>query len=302
MPDFFHTGEFYSLLCAVIWAFGVIMFRVSGLTVPPVPLNLFKGAVALLLLVPTMLIRGTSFVPARLDVLQWGQLMLSGVVGIAVADSIFFASLNRLGAAANAIVSCLYSPFVVLLAVVFLGEPLTVHLVLAAALMASGILLGTSRAALRATSAADRADRTRGITYGLLSAALMAVGINLAKPVLGHADVLWSTAVRLLGAVLFLGVQGLLPAHRAVVWRIFTSVRQWRWLLPASVVGTYLAMMAWLAGMKYTHASISSVLNQTSTLLIPLLAWLLLRERMTWRIAAGALLGFAGAAILACRA
>lgn len=300
MPAFFQSGEFYSLLTAFVWAFGVILFRRSGLTVPPVPLNLFKGALAFVLLVPTMAVLGVPFFPADKSWVDVTVLMVSGVVGIAVADSLFFASLNRLGAAGNAVVDCLYSPFVVLCAVVGLGEPLTAVLLVALVLMVAAVFLGTWEPHAAAPGDRERLRREQrlGVLYGALAVALMAVGITMAKPVLNRSEVLWATTVRLLGAVLFLGAQGLLPAHRAVTKRIFTPSREWRLLVPASFVGTYVAMVLWLAGMKYTHASISSVLNQTSTLFTPILAWLLLKERLTRRIVFAIALGFAGAALL----
>ncbi len=302
MPAFFQTGEFYSLLVAFVWACGVILFRQSGRSVPPVPLNLFKGAVALVLLVPTLLVLGVPFFPADRTAGDWAMLLTSGVVGIAIADSLFFAGLNRLGAAGSAVVDCLYSPSVVLCAVVFLGEPFTVVLAVALGLMVTAVLLGAWTARVGDDVPTDSVREKRlGVLFAVAGVVLMAIGITLAKPVLnaGSTSVTWATAVRLAGGTGFLAVQGLLvSAHRPVVRRIFTPSREWKLLVPASVVGAYLAMIIWLAGMKHTHASISSVLNQTSTLFIPLLGWVFLREPLTRRIGAAILLGFGGAALL----
>lgn len=300
---------------------------------------------ALVLLVPTMALAGVSFLPPDKTWLDFAVLATSGVIGIAIADSLFFASLNRLGAARHAVVDCLYSPFVVLCAVVGLGEPLSLVLVVALLLMVTAVLLGTrgpvpdfaegagpagvgiaggSGAAVPGALGAGaavpgalgagalgagasrphvpspllRRELRLGVVYGALSLLLMAIGITMAKPVLNRSDVLWATTVRISGAVLFLGVQGLLPAHRAVTRRIFTPSREWRILVPAGFIGTYIAMLLWIAGMKYTNASVSSVINQTSTILVPLLAWLILRERLTSRIILAVFLGFAGASLL----
>ncbi|MDY0001111.1 MAG: DMT family transporter [Polyangia bacterium] len=300
MPAFFQTGEFYSLLTAVVWAFSVILFRKSGLTVPPVPLNLFKGTVALALLVPTLALTGGTFFPQSATLSDVVMLAVSGVLGIAIADSLFFACLNRLGAARTAVVDCLYSPFVVLCAVVGLGEPLTAVLLVALALMVTAVFLGAWEPSAKAPLERARLlkEQRLGVLYGVLSLILMAVGITMVKPALDRSELIWATTVRILGAVLFLGVQGLLPSHRAVTKRIFTPSREWRLLVPASVIGTYVAMVLWLAGMKYTHASISSVLNQMSTLFVPILGWLFLKERLNRRIVLAIFLGFCGAALL----
>ncbi len=305
MPHFFHTGEFYSLLVAFVWACGVILFRQSGQKVPPVPLNLFKSTMALVLLVPTLLVFGVPFLPAGVTWTDWALLLASGVLGIAVADSLFFASLNRLGVAGNAVVDCLYSPAVVLCAVLALGEPLTPVLAVALGLMVVAVALGTGVARRRAPTndtdvdAEQRHARRVGVTYGVLGIVLLAIGVTMAKPVLGKVSVVWATAVRIGGATVFLAVQGQLPTHRAVVRRIFTPSREWRLLLPAAFVGTYLSTIIWLAGMKHTHASIAGVLNQTSTIFLPILAWIFLREPITRRVSVAIGLGFMGAALLA---
>jgi len=329
MSAIIHNGELLSMLTAFVWACGVILFRQSGRTVPPVPLNLFKGAVGFLLLLPTLWLAGQPLFPASARVSDWLILAVSGVLGIALADSLFFASLNRLGVVGNAIVDCLYSPAVVLCAVVGLGEPLTPVLLFSLALMVLAVLLGTGVTAARTPArslatgsqgagtaaslvppleaspanglpvADSPRDRRLGVLYGLLGIVLMAVGITMAKPVLDRSSVLWATEVRIGGALCFLATQSLLPRHRPVVARILTPGGHWRLLVPASVVGTYLAMILWIAGMKYTHASVASVLNQTSTLFIPLLGWIFLRERLTLRSGVAVLLGFSGAALLA---
>jgi drug/metabolite transporter (DMT)-like permease len=54
-------------------------------------------------------------------------------------------------------------------------------------------------------------------------------------------------------------------------------------------------MVIWIAGIKYTQASIASALNQTSTIFIFIFAGLILREPITVRRALGIILAFTGA-------
>ena len=51
-------------------------------------------------------------------------LFASGVVGIAVADTLVFAGLNILGAGRAAVVDCSYAPILVLFSFLLLGETL----------------------------------------------------------------------------------------------------------------------------------------------------------------------------------
>jgi drug/metabolite transporter (DMT)-like permease len=293
-----HTGEFYSLLCALFWAIAVIFFRKSGEKTPPLALNLFKGVAALVLLVPTMLLVDTGPLIMQHSTWDWVLLVVSGMIGIGIADTLFFASLNRLGAGRSAIVDCLYSPLVVLCSAALLGEPIGVALAAGLVLMVAGILLESNPFSRSAASPAERRDQRVGIVLGVVAMMAMAVGIVIAKPVLEHSAVLWASVVRVGSGTAFVAVQSLHPKHFAAARQIFRPSRQWRYTVPGAVMGTYLAMVVWLAGMKYTNAGVAAVLNQTNTLLIPLLAVPALGEKLTKRKLIAVALGFCGAVVV----
>jgi drug/metabolite transporter (DMT)-like permease len=67
------------------------------------------------------------------------------------------------------------------------------------------------------------------------------------------------------------------------------------YLISSSFLGAYLAMILWLAGMKFTMASIAAALNQTSNIFIFIFAAIFLKEPITPRRTAGIVLGVAGA-------
>lgn len=291
-------GELCSLLCALFWAIAILLFRKSGEQVPPVALNLFKGAAAIVLFLATMLVLGTPLVPAERTLGDWLTLLASGAVGIGVADSLFFASLNRLGASGSAVVDSVYSPMVCLCAALYLGDPLKPSLLLAMVLMVSAIIIVGREPPPVVRPGEDVARQKRvGLTLGLVSMLLMAAGIVFAKPVLNKSDVLWSAPVRIVGGELVLAVQAFSRRNREGVLRALRPSRLWLVMVPSAVFGSYLAMVVWIAGMKYTQVGIASVLNQTSTLFVPVLAPLFLKERLTLPKAIAVTLGFAGAVI-----
>ena len=78
----------------------------------------------------------------------------------------------------------------------------------------------------------------------------------------------------------------------------FRQPHDWPQICLASFLGAYLAVMLWLAGYRYTLASIASVLNETSGIFIMLLAWLILREPLTGRKLLGLSLCFAGVVLM----
>jgi drug/metabolite transporter (DMT)-like permease len=294
--NLFHPGELYSVGCAVLWSAATILFRKSGEQVPPVALNLFKNAVALLLFSASLAVRGDAFFPAEVAGQDWAVLLISGVVGIGIADSLFLASLNRLGAGGYAIVSALYAPLAVLVAFLYLSEPIGPSLLAATALMVAAILLGTWQP-WTAQARADARRVTGGVAIGALAMLLMAVAIVFAKPVLDRTDPWWATTVRVAGGLIFIVGQGLLPRHRPSVVRCLRPGRLWRVALPAAVIGSYLAMIVWILGMKYTRASTAAVLNQTSTIFTVILGWVFLAERVTVRKLLAVAFAFGGAVV-----
>ncbi len=293
-----ELGILYSTASALLWAVAVVLFRRTGDHVAPLALNLFKGTAGLLAFLVTLPLVGVPFVPDDRSAADWLILAGSGVIGIGLADTLFFASLNRLGAGRSAIVDCLYSPFVVLGSALFLHEPIGPFLLLAMALMAGAILVGAWQAEPR-RAPADRRTTHVGVLMGIASMALMATGIVLAKPVLTVSNPWWAATVRLAGGVAFLALHATLPGERAAVLRAFRPGRHWRLLVPASVVGGYVAMILWVTGMSYTHTTIAAILNQMSSVFVLLFAALFLAEPLTRRKGLAIAMGFAGGVLVA---
>lgn len=293
-----HAGVVYSAACALLWSIGVILFKKSGEKVAPVPLNLFKDIVGLLLFVPTMLILGVQLVPVEQTAADWIILLVSGAIGIGIADSVFFASLNRLGAGRSAVVDCLYSPFIIVCSFIYLHEDIGISLLVALVMMTAGILIGTWNPK-QTEGDEDRKKIRQGVVLGILAMLLMAIGIVMAKPVLDRSDPWWASAVRLVGGIVLLSFQMIRRRNRIELWRCLRPGPLWKFTLPSAVVGAYLAMIFWIAGMKYTDTTIASVLNQMSTIFVLILATLFLKESLTLRKVVAIILGFTGAVIVA---
>ena len=290
----FGIGEIFSITCAMCWAIAVIMFKRIGDTMEASPLNLCKNALGLVFLIPTaMLIEGVAL--PQLDWAQWGVLVVSGVLGIAIADTWFLKALERVGAGRTAIIASLYSPFVVCLSFIYLGERFIAAQWLGFVLVLSGILIAVYQKHYQDIS---RKQLLTGCAFGAASIFLTASSVVMMKPVLQQGSFLWLVSLRLLVGVItiliFYGAQSELKSN----WKhIVSSAHNWRAIWVSSIFGTYLAMTFWLAGYKYTDASISSVLNETSSIMIILLAWLVLKETLTLRKMIGVLMTFSGVAL-----
>jgi len=289
-------GELASIACAFGWALAIVMFKRFGEAVPAFALNLLKCSVALLLLIPTMLL----FERAAPD-LRVGQIMvllLSGLIGIAIADTLYLQALKDLGATRAAIIGNLFSPFVISLSFVFLGERMTLLQGAGFALVMGGVVLVNAH---KDPSGLQGRALLRGVLLGCLAIALMAVGIVMVKRLLETESFLWITTLRLLGGwlglVIIYGALGEFKTLGQVNFRLLN----WPMLVVAGALGSYVSMMLWLAGYKYANASIASVLNESASVFIVLLAWLWLKESLTRRKLIGMGLTAAGIALMLVR-
>jgi len=291
LGSFRSLGEILALASGLAWAVAVVLFRVSGRSIHPVGLNLGKNVLGLVLIVPTLLLLGEPLAPA-VPASATGLLLLSGVLGIAVSDTLFFNALNRLGASLTAIVDCFYSPFVIALSFLLLGERLSLVQLAGAALVVSAILTVSKEGKIEKLAPKDLAA---GIAYGIAAMFFTALGIVMVKPVLDEVSVFWATLVRMAGGTAALAL--LLPAlktRRAVVAPLFDR-RNWKALVPAAFFGSYLSLILWTGGMKYAKASVAAVLSQLNTIFIVVIAAVFLRERLTGWKALAVVLAFVGA-------
>jgi len=286
-------GEIFAVGSALLWAVAVVLFKKVGERIPPLVLNTFKNVVAVVVLVPLCLVLGGSI--PDLTTWEWVLVCFSGIVGLTLSDTFFFAALNRLGASLNAVVDCFYAPSMIGLAFLFLGDRLPLQAVLGACLVLSAILLGS---AARTVEGRPRRDLLVGFLYGGFGMLLIATSVIVMKPFLTTDRILWITLVRLV-----VGTVPLLPAMWLVgEWdelsRLFRPSRIWRFAVPASLLAGVFAMLAWIAGMTLLPVSLSAILNQLSTIFIFILAALVLKEPVTARRLAAVVLAFAGAALV----
>jgi drug/metabolite transporter (DMT)-like permease len=283
-------GEVFSLAAAIIWATAVLFLRKSGESVSPFALNLFRVTFTLPLFFLTLAAAGQRVISdAALS--DYLVLFASGIIAIAISDTLFHLSLNLIGAGLSAITGCVYSPLVTVMAFMLLGEQLGPWQFAGMGLVAAAVVVAARH---RPPEGASVRQIVVGILWGVLAMASVAFGIVIAKPVLLRTPVVWATTMRQVGALAaMIPVALLLPARRRL-FAVFRPSGSWRFSVPATLLGSYLALIAWIAGMKYTMTGTAAILNQTSTIFILLLATVFLREPITRRKVIASALAIAG--------
>lgn len=289
-----HLGESLSIITAITWAIAVIFFKKSGEKVHPIALNFFKDLSAVILLIPTTFFFGESLLRAA-SLRDYLILFVSGAIGIGLADTLFFMSLNLLGASLIAVVDCLYSPFVIGLSLIYLDESLGFLQILGVVMIISAVLTVSQP---KARAGINKRDLILGIFLGVLAMAANAAGIVIVKPVLERSPLIWVSEMRLLSGVIILAIVLFFHPGRRRILSSLHTIGSWQYTLLGSFFGAYLSMVFWLGGMKFTQASISASLNQTSNVFIFILAALFLKETMNFQRILAIILAVAGAIIV----
>ncbi|MDA0350485.1 MAG: DMT family transporter [Verrucomicrobia bacterium] len=290
-----YWGESWSLISAVFWAIAVVLFRVAVKGIPPIEMSLFKNTFALILFIATWLLFQEQDVETNLSNKDLLVLVSAGGIGIALGDTLFMYALNILGAGRNAILSCLFSPFVILLSVLFLKEEFSVFQALGFILILSGILLAVYQ---KSSDIVSKRNRIVGTIVGIFAVFCMATGMVITKPILNEAPPAYVSCFRLAGGLLGVVLFTIASGRIRTSIRIFKGPLPWKIMLLGAFIGTYLALFTWIVGFKHTSTSVASILNQTSVFFIIILAVPILKERLSLMKIAGASLGFLGVTLI----
>lgn len=291
-------GQLCSLGAALAWAFALIFFKKTDGRVHPYAMNLFKNILGFALITATLPLFGESWSDIAAHPKEEIYILLvSGFLGIALADTLLFYSLELIGVSLFVIVDCTYSPLVLLVSWWMISETLALPHYIGGALILAAVFISTRHPP---PPGRTRAQITAGIALGILSIALMAVGIVMAKPVLAASNfpLLPAIAIRTAAGAACLTLMVLASPRRREMLGVFRPTAMWKYLLPGSFLAAYLSMALWVAGFKYTSASVAAVLNQTSMIFAIILAAIFLHEKLTARKLAAVCMAAGGVVLI----
>ena len=287
-------GEACSIGAALSWAGGVIVYKRLGETLPPLTLNLVKNILVLAMVAPTVLLVHGARLPS-LSAYAIGLAIASGVLGIALADTLYFKALNTLGAGRMGVVGNFYCRFVTATWFAVLGRRVNSMKMLRFVLVSGGVLVVSSHDPQRKLSPGDL---RKGALLGVAAVFLIASAIVMIKRVLEGAPLFWIVLLRLVGGVGgMLAIFALRREAPALGARAKAKL-DWPLLLLAAFLGQYVSMVLWMAGYKYTAASVAAVLNETASVFIVLLAAVFLHEGLDARRIAGVTCTLTGVACM----
>lgn len=287
-----YIGEIFSLITAVTWASAIIIFKKISNSVHPLGINIFKNILAFILFILTLIIYKIDFYIPGVSINEYVFILLSGVLGIGVGDTLFLMCLEKLEASLTAIINCFYSPMIIGFSFIFLGETLSWIQLAGVLFVVLAIFTGSYQ---KKKSEVDRKNIIIGIIYGILALITMGIGVIIMKPFLDTYPLLWVTEVRLLGGIIVLIPLLYFHPKRQKIADSVVKTNQRSYLIIGSFLGAYLSMIVWMTGMKFTQVSTASVLNQTTNMFIFIFAAIFLKERLNILKSIGIVLALIGA-------
>ncbi len=259
------AGETAALAAAFIWSVATFLYTRTGNRAPAVFLNLVKGAIAVAMLAATILALGDA-VP-DLTASQWMWLAGSGIVGISVGDSAYFASIKRVGPSQTLLIESLAPPLTGVLGLCFLDERLGFTAWAGIFLTMSGILWVVTEHQPR------QRPNLPGIGFAALAALCQATGMVMSRQVMVSSSVtpLWAALVRLGAASLVLWaviplIRPGLVTRRETWGAVGTARHGWALFTLAVFLGTFLGIWLQQASLKLTSAAVAQTLISVSPL------------------------------------
>jgi len=286
-----QVGALCALGSALSWSVTSLMVRSLSPGIGTFTINAARTALTAALVVGWMLVAGGLEALLTLSIANLALLVVSIVLAIAVGDTIFFDSTQRLGLGRAMTISMSYPLVAASLAALLIGERLTAPIV-------AGSLVTLGGLALIVLARMEPPGEPRpwlGLVEAVLAALTWGVSAVALRIPLDQIDVLTAQALRLpVGAVMLWAtpwaIRGV-PALLRGGWPLFAQ-------LLALAALTAVSSVMYGAGLKYAGVAVSTVLSSTAPLFAVPLGMIFLGERLPALALLGVVVTVAGIVVL----
>jgi drug/metabolite transporter, DME family len=295
-------GEFAALGAAITWAVAPIMYKKALAGVSPVSANIVRCATNAAFLAVVLVALGLTGVLGSLPLWVVVVVVVSGLVGLGIGDTLYMFALKSIGVARAVPLATSYPLFSLLWATFLLGQPVTASAVIGTFVILLGIWLLSREKVESKFHVHGRVELT-GVAISLLAAVAWSVSITLMDYAVTMPGVVSGLAanyavvtVRIAGmALVLLALAPLLDRDRG-----FLKL-SWRAIALLCVGGLVANGLGWVL-MNYSFLNIAESqavpISSTTPLFSTLAGFAFFREKITRDNTLGAILVVAGVVLI----
>ncbi len=282
-------GIIAALVSAASWACATVLFELLGKKIPSAGITFLKGAFSLILMWILVLAWGKFDHVGTYDAII---LIISGIVGISLGDTLFFKSLQDLGAKMQVLYFMLGQIITMALSFLILGEILSLGEYIGAIILVCGIIFVTWG------KQEDHPNKWRGIIGGLISIICFSVSTIMIKFTDTDIDIVSATFYRMFAGTLIMLLIG--TAKKSIKRWIepLKSLKTLSLFFLNVIIITIGGFMTSLYAIKHLSVSLASILSTTEPIFVLIFAFLIGKQRVKTREVIGATITIIGLLII----
>lgn len=313
-----YWGELASIATVMCWTIGSQCFEAAGKRIGSMVVNLIRLLIALILFCLTLFITNGNIFPTNFPLEAWLWLSLSGIIGFSLGDMFLFKAFVEIGPRISMLILSLSAPFTAIIGWLYLEEQYLYYQwigMLVTLIGVAWVILERDNkslnkndygsGAIKVKIRKSRKITSKGIILGFGGMFGQAIGYIFSKIGMASSDQMLepfaSTQIRVIA-----GIFGFVV--------IFTFKGYWKRVIPAlkhksamgfvfggAFLGPFLGVSLSLMALHYTTAGVAStIMALTPVFIIPFSVYIH-NEHVSLRGILGALLAFAGVALLIAR-
>lgn len=284
-----YVGIIVALLSAASWAFATVVFDRIGKVVPYVGITFLKGIFSIILMIVLLIFTGGLH---DIGIWEFSFLALSGIIGISLGDSLFFKSLQDLGAKVQVIFFLLGQIFTMILSLLLLGELLSLEQYIGAVVLLTGIVI------VIWGKQDNHPNKVRGIVCGLLSILCFSVSAIMVKMAIAEVEVISATFYRMLFGTIFTLGFGVVGKQLPSWIKPLKDKRLLILFILNVFVITYGGFLLSMVAVKLISVSLVSVLGTTEPVFVLLFAYLINKDKIAKQEVIGTMITLIGLFII----
>lgn len=291
------VGEIAALGTACLWGLSTYMHTNAAKLIGAWPLTLCRTPLVLFYNICIALIIGTEWVFPSQSV---GWILLSGVLGLGIADTLFYEGCTRIGARTGSILWQMTPCVTAVIAFFALGESLTLINITGMLIIIGSVISITVKEDEQSDDEVDPKEWRYGFKLVLVS--VLALGLShvcIRKGLSYGLDPLMGSILRIAAAASCAWIAaGVLGYHHKIMERKENMAKAMKIVFVASFVGTTLGNWVALFSMKYAKAGIAASLISLTPLAIIMITAVHEKKTPSWRVIASVLTACGGSALL----